>query len=819
MIHFPLPDLLTSMITLGKIWRCCLRTAGRSIVVATLARAWNHRLATVATLLYALVLICLDCFVCQSTVAFQRNRRNNNAKGVSAERVRQSVDQGVTYLKDKRRNGSWSEYRSPGDVSALVTLALLNAGETPDDEKMALSLQYLADKMPRGSLTTYSASLKVMALAAADPKGKKHLREIEETVDWLLDNQVRDGGWSYMDRGGTGDSSNTQFAILALHAAVQMGIEVPQRTWEKAGKYWFKCYNRGGGFRYRIGAGENPSMSCAGISSWVIIQENLADFGDLVNGDRAVGCGSPSQMEPVDRTIEKLARNFGVAGGGYYYLYALERAGRLSGQRFFGLHDWYRSGSGYLVGRQNKLTGAWRGSKFAEDDPNIATAMALLFLAKGKRPVALAKYEYGEKDQWDNHPKGVHYLTRELESQWDTKLNWQTVRSKDASVDDLLESPVLFISGREPFSLDRQQKENLRKYVDNGGFIFAEACEGEGCGSAAGFDRSFRELMAEIFPESDLDVLAPDHQLWSAYFPITPSEERPLLGLQACCRTSVVYCTRNLSSYWNLNRPGLEPFVRKQRRPKLKERVDYCSQLGVNVVAYATGRQLRERGDTPTVKAKTAKSVLANRSFSVGTLNHSGGSDEAPNALKNIMLQVEASGLDVNLKKNLVDADHKQMRDFPILFMHGRAGFEFTAEQRQAVKAHLESGGFIFANSICSNQAFTDSFRKEMKQITDIAPAPISAADPIWTSEFNGKPVREVMLRKRDPAVQGGFRKSTGPPQLEGIEFEGRYAVVFSPWDLSCALENLTVSQCTGYTRKDAERIGFNVLLYAQRVD
>ena len=106
-----------------------------------------------------------------------------------------------------------------------------------------------------------------------------------------------------------------------------------------------------------------------------------------------------------------------------------------------------------------------------------------------------------------------------------------------------------------------------------------------------------------------------------------------------------------------------------------------------------------------------------------------------------------------------------------------------------------------------------------MKQITDIAPAPISAADPIWTSEFNGKPVREVMLRKRDPAVQGGFRKSTGPPQLEGIEFEGRYAVVFSPWDLSCALENLTVSQCTGYTRKDAERIGFNVLLYAQRVD
>ena len=776
----------------------------------------------VATLLYAVALICLDCFVCQSSVAFQRNRRKVNAQGVSAERVRQSIDQGVAYLKDKRRNGSWPRYAgngAPGDVTALVTLALLNAGEAPDKEKMLLSLQYLLEKMPVGSLNTYSASLKIMALAAADPKGKKYLRDIEEAAQWLLDNQLGNGGWSYLDRGGNGDSSNSQFAILALHAAVQMGIEVPERTWEKARKYWLEVYIRGGGFRYSLGGRENASMSCAGISSWVIIQENLADFGDLVDGDRAVGCGNPGEMEPVDRTIEKLSRNFGVAGGDYYYLYALERAGRLSGQRFFGVHDWYRSGSSHLVGRQNKLTGAWTGPGIGENDPNIASAMALLFLAKGKRPVALGKYEYGKENQWDNHPKGVHYLTRELESQWDMKLNWQTVRSKEASVDDLLESPVLFISGREAFELDRQQKETLRKYVDNGGFIFAEACDGEGCGSAAGFDRSFRELMTEIFPESDLEVLAPDHQLWSSHFQIPPNEERPLLGLQACCRTSVIYCTGNLSSYWNLNRPGLELFVRKKKRQKLKERVDYCSQLGVNVVAYATGRQLRERGDTPTVKAKTSKSVLANRSFSVGTLNHSGGSDEAPNALKNIMLQVEASGLDVNLKKTLVDADHKQMRNFPILFMHGRTGFEFTAAQRQAVKGHLESGGFIFGNSICSNQAFTNSFRKEMQMITGIAPAPIPADDPIWTREFNGKPVREVILRKRNPNVQGGFEKAIGSPDLEGIEIQGRYGVVFSPWDLSCALENLTISQCTGYTREDAERIGFNVLLYAQRVD
>ncbi len=760
-------------------------------------------------------------FVCHCSNSARAFQRKKNDKGVSAERVRQSVKQGVAYLKDKRRNGSWGESgMHTGGITALAALALLNAGEPPEDEKMQLTLQYIADRMPQHSLTTYSASLKIMALAAADPQGKRYVRDIEDAVDWLIENQVRDGGWNYQDRQGRGDSSNSQFAILALHAAVKLGIDIPQKTWQRAEKYWIKVYNRGGGFNYSIGRPGNPSMSCAGISSWVIIQENLADFSDLVVGDRAKSCGKRTQMTPVDDTVGKLARNFGIQGGGYYYLYALERAGRLSGQRFFGVHDWYRAGSGFLVNRQNRLSGYWKGSNFEEDNPNVATAMALLFLSKGKRPVALGKYQYGDGNQWDNHPKGVHYLTRELESQWKTKLNWQTVRSKQASVDDLLESPVLFISGTESFTLDRQQKENLRKYVDNGGFILAEACDGEGCGDAAGFDKSFRVLMEEIFPESELEVVASDHQLWSSYFRIVPNQERPLLGLQACCRTSVIYCKGNLSSYWNLQRPGLEKFVRARRLTRLKERVDYCSQLGVNVVAYATGRDLRERGDTPKVNADAAKSVLANRSTSFGTLNHNGGSDEAPGALKNILLQLQTSGLySVDLKKNLVNADYKQLRDFPILFMHGRTGFKFSEKQRLAIRAHLESGGFLFANSICSNEAFTESFREEIEKITGTGMAPIAPEHPIWSRAFNGQVVDQVTLRVQDREKEGGFAVSRIPPRLEGIEFEDRLAVVFSPYDLSCALENLTVSQCTGYTRKDAERIGLNVLLYALRVD
>ena len=50
---------------------------------------------------------------------------------------------------------------------------------------------------------------------------------------------------------------------------------------------------------------------------------------------------------------------------------------------------------------------------------------------------------------------------------------------------------------------------------------------------------------------------------------------------------------------------------------------------------------------------------------------------------------------------------------------------------------------------------------------------------------------------------------------MEGLRLDKRYAVIFSPFDLSCALEKQDSLECQGYLREDAGRIGINVLLYA----
>ena len=76
-----------------------------------------------------------------------------------------------------------------------------------------------------------------------------------------------------------------------------------------------------------------------------------------------------------------------------------------------------------------------------------------------------------------------------------------------------------------------------------------------------------------------------------------------------------------------------------------------------------------------------------------------------------------------------------------------------------------------------------------------------------------------MTLRTKDAAAPGGFRETITAPQMEGVELNGRLAVVFSPFDLSCALENTALSNCTGYTRADALQIGAKVILYSLRSD
>jgi hypothetical protein len=66
----------------------------------------------------------------------------------------------------------------------------------------------------------------------------------------------------------------------------------------------------------------------------------------------------------------------------------------------------------------------------------------------------------------------------------------------------IFDAPLLYLTGHEHFTLKQSEAANLRRYLMNGGFLFAEAC----CGRK-GFDLAFRQLMRTVLPGRPLEPI------------------------------------------------------------------------------------------------------------------------------------------------------------------------------------------------------------------------------------------------------------------------------------------------------------------------
>ncbi len=741
---------------------------------------------------------------------------------VTAEQAREAIRRSVASLRASQNpvTGNWPTFGSfEGGATSLCTLALLNAGVPANDPQIQSALRYLR-QLGRPS-STYATSLQTMVYCTAEPK--RDWANITRNVKWLEEIQKNEGdgigGWDYGNmRSRNPDNSNSQFALLALNEAQAIGVPVSLDVWKRAVVYWTTRQKKDGSWSYRKITGKG-SMTCAGISSLIIAQQNLTEGDANVLQGRIQCCGPQRDDEAVSKGFTWMERHFSVRQNPsvdnhdhetylFYYLYGLERIGRLSGRRFIGEHDWYREGAEFLIAEQN-LKGEWKGMREA----HITTAMGVLFLAKGLRPVVISKLTHTPNDDWNRHRHDVANLTRHLEHRWSLPMTWQVIDHRSAKLEDLLQSPILYLSGRDALRMSEHEKQSLKQYIEQGGFVFAEAC----CHGHA-FDRDFRALMKLLFPDRPLRLLPPDHPVWFADQPISPKFLQPLYGINSCCRTSVVYCPNDLGCLWELaSSKGVQYPV------DIQEKINATLDIGANVVAYATNRELRGKLDVPIPMTDSSpENEILRGTLRVAKIQHTGGSDDAPAALTNLLRTIE-----VHLKTRvdsspiLLSPTHPTLPDYPVAFIHGRTQFTWSGEEQDALREFIDHGGLLFGDAICASQEFTQAFRREIERLyPNAAWRRIPPEHPMLSDTFGGFNLNRVQLRKpSQPAANTSPNSQTESvtPLLEGIEIDGRFVVVFSPNDISCALESNAPSDCSGYVRKDAARIGINVLLYALR--
>jgi len=363
------------------------------------------------------------------------------AQEVDSAKVDEAVRRGTAFLTKKYEKG-FDE--SPWNSSLeLVLLTLSHAKVDPADEVFQKGLQKLESTKLQ---YTYRVAALAMALQRIDPV--KYADRLAHCAQWLVDTQLPEGEWGYPDTlktpeerpkpveveapkpaleprkgakpGGTqasvvirrspatralnlkakGDLSNAQFAVLGLKACADAGIEIPRFTWESALRYFLKTQNRDGGWGYYFSGMKDKSyasMTSAGVCSVAICRAGLKLRDPLK--DPAVQAGLVWLGQNFKADENAFATKSHVADPErwlYYYLYSIERAGRIAGVDELGRKPWYPIGAEFLL-RSQKADGSWWTGlpavqwKEAGDLETADTCFAILFLTKSTPPLTVSE--------------------------------------------------------------------------------------------------------------------------------------------------------------------------------------------------------------------------------------------------------------------------------------------------------------------------------------------------------------------------------------------------------------------------------------------
>jgi len=201
-------------------------------------------------------------------------------------------------------------------------------------------------------------------LFLAEAYGMSPNRDVREklsaAVKLLIGTQNKEGGWRYHPQRRDADISVTICQVMALRAARNAGIHVPNETIDRCTDFVKRCQNDDGGFMYMLS------------------QPGDSRFPRSAAGVVALYSAGIYEGEEIEKTLRYLDRFEALSGsrpsGHFYYghYYAIQAMWHTGGDKF---DRWYRSIRKDLLARQ-RASGAW----LDEIGTEYATAMASIIL-------------------------------------------------------------------------------------------------------------------------------------------------------------------------------------------------------------------------------------------------------------------------------------------------------------------------------------------------------------------------------------------------------------------------------------------------------
>jgi hypothetical protein len=121
------------------------------------------------------------------------------------------------------------------------------------------------------------------------------------------------------------------------------------------------------------------------------------------------------------------------------------------------------------------------------------------------------KYHSGD---WDTDQRMPSNILNSLIEYTTIPIN-PTEKIIDLSSNEIFESPFCYLSGHKLVQFDGSEKNNFKKYVQNGGFVFVDDCNHDIDGL---FAKSFEAQMGSLFGAGALKKIPNTHDIYRSFF-------------------------------------------------------------------------------------------------------------------------------------------------------------------------------------------------------------------------------------------------------------------------------------------------------------
>jgi len=196
--------------------------------------------------------------------------------------------------------------------------------------------------------------------------------------------------------------------------------------------------------------------------------------------------------------------------------------------------------------------------------------------------------------------------------------------------------------------------------------------------------------------------------------------------------------------------------------------------------------------------------------FVLAQIKHGGVWNTDPGGPANLLkVLATRTNIRVTLRKRSVELGKDSLEGIGMLYASGVDTFRFSERERAALRAFLARGVTVLFDASLGMTPFMRAAQSEMRKVLPgLEPEPLRMDHPLF-SAF--EKIRAVQVT---PALVRRFG-NTIPPAFQGMNIEGRTAVIFSPFDLGGGWQGDDHPQARGYRTADALRLGMNLVTYA----